>query len=202
MPENTLRWRPSPTSSVRRSSLVEPSTCSQLTICAMRRSTRAKSSMEMVSASGSPPGITAGGAGGSNRSSSICGSTRCIRCLNGATVRGSAAASAQTMPACAPNSSRDAVGRSGSTGASMDRALKPASEREQMSCSAAFCAASALPMPLASTQGWAVSKAWLMRSAQAAISRMARLYSRASKAARIDSACSAYSADSAAASPA
>ena len=160
--------------------------------------------MEMVSASGSPPGITAGGAGGSNRSSSICGSTRCIRCLNGATVCGSAAASAQTKPACAPNSSRATRSvSSGSTGASItDRALKPASEREQMSCSAAFCAASALPMPLASTQGWAVSKAWLMRSAQAMISRMARLYSRASKAARIDSACSAYSADSAAASPA
>ena len=51
MPENTLRMRPSPTSSVRRSSLVEPSTASQLTIFAMRRSIFVKSSMVMVGAS-------------------------------------------------------------------------------------------------------------------------------------------------------
>ena len=45
MPLNTLRMRPSPTSSVRRSSLVLPSTGSQLTIKAIRKSILAKSSM-------------------------------------------------------------------------------------------------------------------------------------------------------------
>ncbi|MNQ97594.1 hypothetical protein D3C85_1132500 [compost metagenome] len=121
----------------------------------MRRSTRAKSSMEMVSARGSPPGTTTGAAGGSNRSSSICGSTRCIRCLNGATRCGSTEASAQVKGAWAPKSSSATRSASaGSTGASItDRALKPASEREQMSCSAAFCASSAVARPLASTQG-------------------------------------------------
>lgn len=58
MPLNTLRVFPSPTSSVRRSSLVEPSTASQLTICAMRRSILVKSSMVMAGASSSPPGAT------------------------------------------------------------------------------------------------------------------------------------------------
>ena len=56
MPLNTLRVLPSPASSVRRSSLVEPSTFSQATIFAMRRSILAKSSMVMVGAMASPPG--------------------------------------------------------------------------------------------------------------------------------------------------
>ena len=47
---------PSPTSSVRRSSLVAPSTRSASTILAMRRSTLAKSSMPISAASASPPG--------------------------------------------------------------------------------------------------------------------------------------------------
>src|SRR5690606_38728244 len=47
MPENTFRGRPSPTSSVSRSSLSDPSTASAATIRAMRRSTRAKSSIEI-----------------------------------------------------------------------------------------------------------------------------------------------------------
>ena len=57
MPEKTLRVWASPTSSVKRSSLVEPSTGSQLTMQAMRRSIFAKSSMVMVGASASPPGV-------------------------------------------------------------------------------------------------------------------------------------------------
>ena len=57
MPLNTLRMRPSPTSSVKRSSLVLPSTGSQLTIKAMRKSILAKSSMLMMGAIPSPPGM-------------------------------------------------------------------------------------------------------------------------------------------------
>ena len=55
MPENTLRIRPSPTSSVRRSSLSEPSTCSQWTILAMRKSILVKSSILISGASASMP---------------------------------------------------------------------------------------------------------------------------------------------------
>ena len=56
MPLKTLRVAASPTSSVSRSSLVEPSTFSASTIWAMRRSTLAKSSMPIVGAIASPPG--------------------------------------------------------------------------------------------------------------------------------------------------
>ncbi len=48
MPANTVRWRPSPTSSVSRTSLSAPSTASAATMRAMRRSTLAKSSMAIV----------------------------------------------------------------------------------------------------------------------------------------------------------
>ena len=51
MPLKTVRVRASPTSSVSFSSLVEPSTFSQATMRAMRRSSLAKSSMEMVAVS-------------------------------------------------------------------------------------------------------------------------------------------------------
>ena len=86
MPEKTLRVTPSPTSSVKRRSLVEPSTASQFTIKATRRSSLAKSSMAMVGAMASPPGNTAGvsgalGSGVTNSASSWAGSTRCMRCL-------------------------------------------------------------------------------------------------------------------------
>ena len=56
MPLKTVRVAASPTSSVSLSSLVEPSTFSQATIRAMRRSTFAKSSMPIVGAIASPPG--------------------------------------------------------------------------------------------------------------------------------------------------
>ena len=57
MPLNTWRVRPSPTSSVKRNSLVLPSTCSHSTIKAIRKSILAKSSIVMEPAIASPPGI-------------------------------------------------------------------------------------------------------------------------------------------------
>ena len=48
MPAKTVRWRPSPMSSVSFRSLSAPSTCSALTILAMRRSIFEKSSIEIV----------------------------------------------------------------------------------------------------------------------------------------------------------
>src|SRR5665647_2917772 len=96
MPLKTLRvigWpcasAPSPRSSVRRNSLVEPGTASQATILAIRRSILLKSSMPMVGAMASKPGAAdasvAGadsiGAGASNKASSCLMSTRCIRQL-------------------------------------------------------------------------------------------------------------------------
>ena len=51
MPAKTVRWRPSPTSSVNLISLSAPSTCSALTMRAMRRSIFAKSSIEICATS-------------------------------------------------------------------------------------------------------------------------------------------------------
>ncbi|MCY1234650.1 hypothetical protein D9M72_472380 [compost metagenome] len=88
MPENTLRVRPSPRSSVSCSSLFEPSTFWHSTIFATRRSTLAKSSMVMVSAIGSIAEPAAAGAAvacsdsrlAASSASTCLASTRVIRC--------------------------------------------------------------------------------------------------------------------------
>jgi hypothetical protein len=65
MPLKTLRGVASPMSSVRRSSLSEPSTRAASTIFAMRRSIFAKSPIAIVSAMASPPGSSASSSVGS-----------------------------------------------------------------------------------------------------------------------------------------
>ena len=156
---------------------------------ATRKSILTKSSIVIVGASGSPPGArpptsvglgramlvasaegwalglaASAAAGISNSSSSIVGSTRCIRCLKGSIWLGNTPASVQTKLLAWPNNSvATRFDREGKMGASMtESALKPANADEQICCKAARCEGSADARVFAISQGWAASKAWLI----------------------------------------
>ena len=185
MPLKTLRVRPSPTSSVSRSSLVEPSTASQSTIRAMRRSTLAKSSMLDLGAIGfaagrrravgrRPAARTAHRAASRRPAASGAGTrrSRARRAAGAGVVEGQRLDAAGRPRPARPAPAAPASGRSSAAGTPRCRRCRPRAARPRA------------PACFASSHGLCWSTYSLTRSASSMISRSALPNSRSSYSAR------------------